>query len=73
MPDNIVKSFADKSGKSVDEVETLWDKAKKITKDQYDVDVDSDRFYQITTGMLKNMLGIEEKFNIDLLETYLND
>ncbi|MFW6219667.1 MAG: hypothetical protein ACOCZ5_00090 [bacterium] len=74
MPSNIVKSFSDKTGKSISEVEKLWNKAKDITKDQYgDVEVGSDRFYEITTGILKNMLGIEEKFNIDLLDTYLTD
>ena len=30
MPANIVKSFADKTDKSIEEVETLWKKAKEI-------------------------------------------
>lgn len=50
MPANIIKSFSDKSGKSEQEVERLWDKAKKIVKDEYpEVGTDSDRYYSLVT------------------------
>ena len=61
MPSNIVKSFADKTGKSEAEVEKLWDKAKGITTKQYpDVKESDDNFYALTTGILKRMLRVEE-------------
>lgn len=61
MPNNIVKTFAEKTGKGFQEVEKLWDKAKKIVEKEYpDVEKNSEKFYQIVTGVLKNMLGIEE-------------
>lgn len=58
---NVVKGLADKTGKSEAEVEKLWDKAKAVASDEYkDVPKDSDRYYQIVTGILKKMLGIED-------------
>lgn len=59
MPSNIIKSFASKSGKSEDEVEKLWNKAKSIANDD-GRDENDDDFYPYVTGILKNMLGIEE-------------
>lgn len=62
MPATVIKSFAQKSGKSEKEVETLWDTAKQATKKQYpDISTDSDRFYQITVGILKKMLKLNEE------------
>ena len=61
MPPPLVKSFADKSGKSEAEVEKLWETAKSQTKEQHpDVSEGSDRFYKITVGILKKMLGIKD-------------
>lgn len=55
MPSNVVKSFADKTGKSVSEVESLWDKAKKSAAEQGHAED-----YDYITGILKNMLGLGE-------------
>lgn len=64
MPNNIIKSFSDKSGKSEQEVERLWDKAKGLVKDQYpNVAADSDRYYSLVTGILKSMLKMESNFS----------
>jgi len=64
MPSNIVTSFANKTGKSVEEVEKLWDKAKDLAKNEYpEVKEDDDRFYSIVTGILKKMLRVEESVN----------
>lgn len=63
MPSNVVKGFAEKTGKSEAEVEKLWDEAKAKAKEEYpDVTEDSDRFYMIVTGILKKMLGMNESF-----------
>lgn len=60
MPNNIIKSFAQRTGKSESEVETAWDKAKDITKKQYpEVEMGSEKFYKLLTGVLKKMLSIK--------------
>jgi len=55
MPANIVKSFADKTDKSIEEVETLWKKAKEIAKEN-----GQEENYAFITGILKKMLKINE-------------
>lgn len=59
MPSDVVKSFADKTGKSIKTVEDLWDKAIEIVKKEYDIPENDDRFYKLVTGILKKMLKIE--------------
>jgi len=55
MPNNIVKSFAKKSGKSVDEVEKLWSEAKSAAeKEGHKED------YNYIVGILKRMLSLNE-------------
>lgn len=64
MPSSIVASFAKKTGKSVEDVEALWKKAKVVVKDEFsDIDKESDKYFQIVTGVLKKMLKIEESFS----------
>lgn len=50
MPNNIIKSFADKSGKTENEVEKLWNELKAEYKDDYEK----------ITGTLKKILKIDE-------------
>lgn len=57
MPSNVVKSFAEKTGKSTEEVEKLWDKAKEVAKDSGE-----EENYAYITGVLKKMLGLKENF-----------
>jgi len=60
MPNAIVKSFAQKSGKSEADVEDYWNKAKGIVSKQYpEVKDGSEQFYKLLTGVLKNMLSIK--------------
>ncbi len=62
MPANIVKHFSNKTGKSKEEVDSLWNKSKEIVKKEYkDVSDKDDNFYQIVTGVLKKMLGLNEE------------
>lgn len=70
MPSNIVKSYAKKTGKKVSEVESLWNRAEEIVKDEYEnIEVGSDRYYSLVNGTLKKMLKLEmaytrlQKFN----------
>jgi len=55
MPANIIKSFSEKSGKSEQEVEQLWNKAKeKAAQGGHEED------YDYIVGILKKMLSINE-------------
>jgi hypothetical protein len=61
MPSKVIKSFAKKSGKTEKAVEKLWDKAKTVVGKEYKkVKPDSDKFYALTTGVLKKMLKLNE-------------
>lgn len=51
----MIKSFAKKSNKSVQEVEKLWNKAKAIAKSE-----GKDENYAYITGILKKELGMNE-------------
>jgi translation initiation factor 2 alpha subunit (eIF-2alpha) len=51
MPLNLIKSFSKKSGKSVEEIEKIWDKLKK----QYGEN------YEAIVGSLKKILNINEE------------
>lgn len=64
MPNNIIKSFSDKSGKPESEVEKLWNKAEDIVNDKYNLSPDDgDKFYSLVTGVLKKMLKlVDEEF-----------
>ena len=55
MPSSIIKSFAKNSGKSLKEVETLWQKAKDIAKEE-----GRDEEYDYIVGILKRMLKLNE-------------
>jgi hypothetical protein len=65
MPSNIVKSFAQKTGKSEAEVEKLWNKAKEQADKKDDLEKDSDSYWAYVTGILKNMLSIKENVDMD--------
>lgn len=61
MPNNIIKSFAEKSGKSEKEVERLWNRASDIVATDYDLKKDDDKYYELVVGILKKMLGFKEE------------
>ena len=61
MPNATVKSFAEKSGKSIEEVDELWDKAKSIADKLKHVDKYSEQYYVYVTGTLKRMSNIEDE------------
>lgn len=60
MPNPVMKSFAKQSGKKVKTVEKLWKKCEKIVKKEYDIDEESERFYPLVVGCLKNLLDIKK-------------
>lgn len=68
MPNNVIKSFAKKSGKSVDEVEKKWNRAKAIAAEK-----GHNEDYDYIVGILKNMLDLNECQNdIHSFREYLN-
>jgi hypothetical protein len=74
MPASLVKSFAKRQGVSVSRAEHLWDKAKKLVQDEYDLSEPDEntpkkqrqKYYRLVTGILKKMLRI--KTEADLYE-----
>ncbi len=63
MPAPMIKSFAEKSGKSEKEVEDLYKKAEGIVKKQYELTKeDGDKYYALVTGVLKKSLGLKESY-----------
>lgn len=61
MPNSVMKSFAEKTGKKTKTVEKLWKKCEKIVKKEYDIDEKSERFYPLVVGCLKNLLGLNKE------------
>lgn len=61
MPTPLVKAFAKEAGKKPKTVDKMWKKAEATVKDKYDIDEESDRFYPLVVGVLKNLLGIRKK------------
>jgi len=57
-PPALVRSLAQQSGKSVAEVEKLWDEAKKAAEEAGRTP-GTDKFFGLATTILKNKLGIE--------------
>jgi hypothetical protein len=56
---SLIKSYAEKSGKTVEEVDALWEKAKTIASKNGFIEGEDD-FYAFTVGILKNMLGFSK-------------
>jgi len=61
MPASMIKSFAQKSGKSEAEVEKLWQEAKKAAGESYSEKGESEKFYGTATKILKNKLNMNEE------------
>lgn len=60
-PAGVIHSFALQTGKSDDEVEKLWNKAKEIVSKEYNKSEEDPSYYASVTGLLKKMLGINSE------------
>lgn len=78
MPNNVIKSFAEKTGLSVSTLEGYWEKAKESAKKKFKNEKTS-RFWRYVTGVFKKMMKnkiknehIDIKLNIsnELLENF---
>lgn len=60
MPSNLVKSYAEKTGMSVEEVEKKWNEAKAIVKNEYkDIAPESEKYYALLVSIFKKMLKVK--------------
>ena len=65
MPSPYVKQLAKETGKSSEEIEVLWNKAKELSKDSFGTAEEEwgEKEYSYTVGIVKNMLGINESLS----------
>ena len=65
MPSPYVNKLSKETGKSISEIEVLWKKAKDVTAETFGKTEDDfgSKEYSYCVGIVKNMLGIEEKYN----------
>lgn len=58
MPNPLINKVAKTTGKSIGDVEKLWDKAKEAASKSYpQIPVESPRWYAAVVGIFKRMTG----------------
>ena len=75
MPAPVLKSFAKKSGKSIEELERYWNEAKKAATEK-GLEKDSPQFFAFVTAIVKRRAGLKEsleEFWGWILDTILNE
>lgn len=73
MPSSVVKSFAKQTGKSVEEVEKVWDEAQEIAKKDHDLKYsEPGEFWKFVTFLTKKMLHITDKGSKKSFKEFLN-
>ena len=75
MPAAVLKSFAKKSGKSIEELERFWNEAKKAATEK-GLEKDSPQFFAFVTAIVKKRAGLNEsleEFWGWVLDTVLNE
>lgn len=61
MSNSMIKSLANKSGKSIETVEKKWKESKQFMLDT-DYKESDDNFYPILVSVVKKRLGLSESF-----------
>lgn len=61
MPNAIVKSYAEKSGKSVDHVEAWWDAAKKQAMEKFGKK--GPKFWSYVNAIVRRRAGLSENLS----------
>jgi len=75
MPAPVLKSFAKKSGKSIETLEKYWNEAKTSAREK-GLEPGSDRFFAFVTAIVKRRAGLSEsleEFWGWILDTVLNE
>lgn len=62
MPNAVVKSYAEKTGKSVEHVERWWEEAKEEAKKKFKKK--GPRFWAYVNGIVKRRAGLDEGITI---------
>lgn len=71
MPNNVVKSFSDRTGKSESEIESIWKATEAQVKKEYP---DKEDIYGLVTSIVKKKIGLKEDWNVkDLIRKKLNE
>lgn len=69
MPSNVVKSISDKTNKSINEIEKLWEKAKEITAKKLSK---NDQFFWATVSTItKRLAGLKESLDLSNLADFI--
>lgn len=64
MPVASIKKIAKDSGKSIEEVEKIWDEAKSIVDREYpNIKKESNQYYSLVMAITKNMVGVDKKIS----------
>ena len=63
MPTTALKHLAKKANISLAQAELYWAKAKNIVKAEYGVDEEDGKFWALTTGIAKKMMGLSESIS----------
>jgi hypothetical protein len=74
MPSNVVKSFAERSGKSLGKIEGYWDEAKKSAMEKFGKK--GPKFWSYVTAIVKRRAGLDEAISFSdflTLETLKED
>jgi Zn-dependent M16 (insulinase) family peptidase len=57
MPNNVIKSFSEKTGLSTKEIEEIWSKAKAYVTNELNIkESEGDKYWKAVTGTLKHWL-----------------
>lgn len=59
MPNNVVKSLADRSGKTIEDVEAIWDETKKSAKKKFEKE--DGKFWAYVNRTVQFKLGLANK------------
>lgn len=59
MPSAQVRSYAKRSGKSVDEVEKIWNESKEQADQKFDTK--DSAYWQYVSGVTKKRLGLKDE------------
>lgn len=70
MPNGVVKSYAEKTGKSVEHVEGWWKDAEKEAKKKFKKK--GPRFWAYVNGIVKRRAGLSEGLTFKELYTNIN-
>jgi len=64
MPAPVLKSFAKKSGLSLDKLEQYWDSAQKYVQDELKMAKEDDKFYAAVVGTIKHWMRNKMEYTL---------